>query len=135
MLASYSDKRFPSLIEQGIKIHTLREDVHNRWKPGMSIQHWMHNPRVVSKNPYQFCKGKYDKCLSTQRVVMFIAFGFFEVWIDRRQLLPHELLTLARNDGFDTVDQFAEWFFPEADDYTDVIVKRLKLIHWTDFKY
>jgi hypothetical protein len=67
MILTYSNPRFKDLILSGEKIHTIREDKTGRWKPGMSIQHWMGNPRNPSKNPHQFAKGE---CKAVQK-------GFF----------------------------------------------------------
>lgn len=64
MILTYSFDKFVPAILSGEKIHTIREDFYERWKPGMSIQHWRGNPRNVKSNPYQFavgeCKGVQD---------------------------------------------------------------------------
>lgn len=48
------------------------------------------------------------------------------VAIDGNILKEAEILQLAQNDGFDTVEEFFEYF---NEDFTG------KLIHWTDKKY
>lgn len=48
------------------------------------------------------------------------------VIIDEKPLMRGEIEQLSQNDGFDTVDEFFEYF---NEDFTG------KLIHWTDFKY
>lgn len=37
---------FEAKIKAGTKIHTIREDEHDRWKPGMAIHFWIGTPRV-----------------------------------------------------------------------------------------
>lgn len=140
MILSYSDTRFPTLIEKGVKIHTLRDDFHVRWKAGNTIQHWMHNPRVVIKNPFQFCKGKFNVCKSVQKVTLICMrfknpttyFGV-TVFVDNKQLTDDQCKLLVINDGFEDVSDFIDWFFPGL--VYDAEIRRLKLIHWTDKKY
>lgn len=50
MILTFSQERFEKGILEGIKTTTIRRDVKNRWKEGMKIHFWMHNPRNVSKN-------------------------------------------------------------------------------------
>jgi len=58
-----------------------------------------------------------------------------EIWIDdllkTSTNIAHAyaydyLKTLARNDGFESVDDFFKWFNADFQG---------KIIHWTDFKY
>jgi len=130
------------------KIHTMREDPYNRWKAGMSIQMAY---GVRTKNYEQFNKGitELEKCVSTQaiKIIWFYKneyiktdlplkqingphgeFNYYPaIWIDGRQLLTFgEIITLAHNDGFDSVIDFFKWF---NRDWSG------KIIHWTDFRY
>jgi hypothetical protein len=50
----------------------------------------------------------------------------FRVNIDGRWITDAELKILSVNDGFDSVDDFFEWF---NEDFAG------KIIHWTDLKY
>lgn len=129
MILTYSHDRFPVLIENKIKIHTIREDKYNRWKAGNSIQHWMHNPRNVSKNPYQFAKDVSDlnKCISVQKISIILTKAIDMIEIDGRELDPSEFDVLARHDGFDSFRQMKKWFKESIIDW--------KIIHWTNYKY
>jgi len=132
---------FPSIKITQRKIHTIREDVHNRWKPGMKI----HHAYGVRTKKYD-CFAESD-CVSVQSIEIYQVsiddvdassytkeyiknsnepFKIFEVYIDGRRLTGTEFETLAKNDGFDSVDDFFRWF--------DKPFKG-KIIHWTDYKY
>lgn len=138
MLLTYSKPQFQPLIESGVKIHTIREDSNNRWKPGRTIQHWMHNPRNVSKNPYPFAKNRDD--LNTVISIEYIsivggivhitAHPYYltsELKKQKGAVSPDVLDVLARNDGFENWRQMRVWF---RDD-----IELWKIIHWTDYKY
>ncbi len=129
------------------KLHTLRFDPFDRWKAGKTIQMAY---GVRTKNYQQFNKGipELEKCVSVQRVRLKWLYknkyiettlpiqkitgphGTFEyypaVWIDKKQLTDSEIETLARNDGFDSTEDFFKWF---KNDFAG------KIIHFTDFKY
>lgn len=131
-----SEKLYP-------KIHTIRKDVHNRWKPGTDI-HMVINNRT--ENRFQFAPT--IKCMNVQRIEIewrdygtlvgrqafvyinyTIAFGFFwektgEYYRSGTSALG--LKNLANNDGFDSVQDFFAYF---NTDFTG------KIIHWTDLKY
>ena len=133
MILSYSRDCFVSAIQSGTKIHTIREDFYQRWKPGMSIQHWRGNPRNVRSNPYPFGVGE---CKGVQEinVVCYLQeydekdFGL-SVVVDDRVLSPAEIETLAINDGL-SVAEFKQWFTPpERPVYTG------RIIHFTEKRY
>lgn len=111
------------------KIHTIREDKNNRFKPGTKLQ------LVIF--PYQ--KGKRLQfaptivCTSTQQIIIKYfyngkteQFDLPTVLIDCKEIKGKQLLALANNDGFDTVEDFFAYF---KTDFTG------KIIHWTNFKY
>lgn len=113
----------------GKKIHTIREDKNNRFKPGLNLH------LVVF--PYQ--KGKrlqftpIIKCISTQQIIIKYfyngkteQFDLPTVLIDGKEIKGKQLLALSNNDGFDTVEDFFAYF---KTDFTG------KIIHWTNFKY
>lgn len=133
MILSYSNTDFPALIDGGIKLHTFREDAGRRWKAGNSIQHWMYNPRHVKLKPYRFAKERDDLnvCKAVQDVLMIYEGGsVIHLWFDGKPYLQ-PIHTVAKNDGFGTVREFTNWFFP----FKQLGEKRLRLIHWTDLKY
>ena len=124
MILTYSKEQFKNKIQAGVKIHTLRIDKTDRWKEGMNIQMWMHNPRNISKHPYCF----NDKNICT---------GWQRIWIhpaSQTGLILHDNIwdyflnfdELAENDGFESVRQFWTWFNKE---------ESYKIIHWTDYRY
>ena len=134
MLLTYSLDRFEGQILSGEKIHTLREDPHKRWKPGMSIQHWRGNPRNTHAKvkPYCFLEGE---CKGVQEVRIHIAHTVpgYIVLIQNddgwEPLSYDDHYNIARNDGL-TIEEFREWFVPEDSPVWDGWI-----IHFTDFKY
>ena len=121
MILTFSKVDFVRKIIDGEKIHTIREDKHNRWYAGRVIQFWFGNPRNVKKNPYQF---KVGICMSTQKIEIKNKC----VYIDNRELklLSNKVELLSVQDGFDSAREYFEWF---NKDFKGVI------IHWTDYKY
>lgn len=127
---------FAQKIILGKKIHTIRIDKNNRWKPGMKIQH-AHGVRT--KYYIQFFKGE---CISVQpiQIDVFDKFKqgcfpitfknnvvkYYFVKVSYRILEPSEILQLSVNDGFDSVYSFFQWFKNGFQG---------KIIHFTDFKY
>lgn len=135
---------FEAKVKSGKKKHTIRDDVHNRWRPNMKI----HHAQGVRTKSYR-CFGE-GKCVSTQvieieemimmasencyiyreqvfineRMVEFIK--LFRVKVDGRLLTNAEMVLLARNDGFETAHDFFRWFNKPF---------KGKIIHWTSFKY
>ena len=129
------------------KIHTMREDIHNRWKPSMLIDFVINNrtkfrkvfaPRlpVISIQKIEIYRrddlptnmhvGEKITLLYTFPKIAGEYRKSFMVKIDDRWLSGGEIAELAENDGFDSVSEFFDWF---SDDWKG------KLIHWTDFKY
>lgn len=123
MLLTYSNNRFPPLIKADIKIHTIREDNHNRWKPGMEIHHWMHNPRNRSKSPYPFLPDTH-RLISKQEIGIEPTIKM--VRIEGRFLNDKEIDELAYNDGLDNRRVFFKWFTQSFSGY---------ILHWTNKKY
>lgn len=117
-------QQFEMPIKRGTKIHTIRQDKPNRWKPGMLI-HFAKGVRT--KNYINFQMGQ---CFSMQKIeIKYFQHGLGEnvtVSIDGRKLQQSEVETLARNDGFDSFVDFFNWFNQDFEG---------KIIHWTDFKY
>lgn len=128
MIISFSPQFVPKILD-GTKIHTLREDKANRWQAGRKMH--MYTGRYTAKDR-QFIKE--DTCKSTQYVNVqpdcnWIEIGYMsDEWgfmIDR-VLIGKELREFARNDGFDSLESFWQWF---------TATQTLKLIHWTDKRY
>lgn len=115
-------KRFVQPIFDGTKIHTLRCDPYNRWKPGVRI-HMATGTRTKHYN----CFKSDIFCVTTQEIIMRITKGRVHVLVDKRLLLYQECLAFIKNDGFQSTEDFIQ-FFGEGE-------LRMKLIHWTDFKY
>lgn len=107
------------------KLHSIREDKHDRWKPGMHI-HFVINNRT----PQRFQFAPVIKCISVQKIeIQYRDEDGFKlscptVHVDGVWLTDHT--QLAINDGFNSVEDFFAWF---NTDFTG------KIIHWTDLKY
>lgn len=118
-------ERFVIPIQVGAKIHTIREDKHDRWEAGKDI-HFATGVRTP--NYEQFHSGK---CISVQKIQIIYTKDMQPtdkplVFIDKRLQLPHQVELLANKDGFASARQFFKWF---SEDFTG------KIIHWTDYKY
>ncbi|WP_338814084.1 hypothetical protein V9L05_01420 [Bernardetia sp. Wsw4-3y2] len=106
------------------KLHTIRAG--SRWRAEMKI-HFGINPR--SKNYFQF--APVIPCVSVQEIEIRhkLIGAFIEkvyVFIDGIKIHEEKIKILARNDGFENVDDFFKFFHQ---DFTGQIV------HWTDRKY
>lgn len=118
------------------KLHTIREDKNNRWKPGAMIDFFINvrtklmlrfapRIRVVSTQTIEiFWYNRYKK---KDLVNIFIDdYLFAEVQFGKITKVKGDLHSLAQNDGFETVDDFLAYF------NNDTVGK---IIHWTDLKY
>ena len=109
------------------KIHTIRTDEKDRWKPGILIDFFIN---CRQKNMFRFAPRV--AVVSTQKLKLFFitdapyCYNAPAVYIDDKFITGETLLQLAQNDGFDTVEAFFEYF---NEDYVG------KIIHWTNFKY
>lgn len=107
MLMTFSVPKFKDRIWDEIKIHSIREDKHKRWKVGMKIHMWMHSPRNVSKNPFQFAEAEVLD-------VYPIKISKLHRTITVEGTLTQEIAAapeiIAKNDGFDSADEFFDWF-------------------------
>jgi len=113
------------------KLHTIRPDTTNRWHEGNKI-HFYINCR--QKNMFQF--APVLKVVSIQDV--FMTYGYndlIQISIDGTELFGFkEREQFAMNDGFDTWQDFFDYFYPvimsnPKKEFTG------KLIHWTDKRY
>lgn len=111
------------------KIHTIRQDKNDRWKPGVMLDFFI-NAR--QKNMFRFAPR--IPVISVQKVFMtylpHLGNGF-EVSIDGKYLYKKEIEQLAINDGFDNVEDFENYFISQMkdDEFSG------KIIHWTNLKY
>jgi len=103
------------------KRHTIRRDSKKRWKLGNLIHFY-----IDTRSPLQYLFAPVIDCISTQTIFITPNSEIFRVNIDGRWITDAELKILSVNDGFDSVDDFFEWF---NEDFTG------KIIHWTDLKY
>lgn len=113
------------------KLHTIRHDPHNRWKPGMKIHPVINNR---TKNRFQF--APVVKCVSVQKIeikywnkcgdypniIIDKHYGYHAYEKDGFEFMEQ----LALNDGFPSVEAFFQYFNADF---------KGKLIHWTDLKY
>lgn len=129
MILSFKEQ-FKDPILKGTKLHTIREDKTNRWKPGNKIEM---ATGVRTKNYNCF---KKSVCVSTQTIeikhgrIYDVNSGDFllgiRILIDGKELDSLKINGLAKNDGFVDIIHFANWF--NTDFYG-------KIIHWTHLKY
>lgn len=112
------------------KLHTIREDKADRWKSGRDI-HFVINNRT--KNRFQF--APIIQVTSIQKFEISYVDVFIDqkkftekytIKIDGRKLDWKEIEVLAKNDGFDSTDDFIQFFNKDF---------KGKIIHWTDLKY
>lgn len=122
MVIGFKEK-FKEPILKGAKIHTIREDAHNRWKQGRKIHM---ATGVRTKNYNQFYE---DVCKSIQGIEITRVSDYLNdtiVTVDGRKLNLSEIQQLAWNDGFENLIDFWMWFNADF---------KGKIIHWTDFRY
>ncbi|MFV8370848.1 hypothetical protein [Flavobacterium sp. LB2P74] len=124
------------------KIHTIREDKKERWKPGTKIDFFIN---CRQKDMFRF--APVLPVVSVQEIFMTRRGTFIEISIakidsyigeDDFQLNGLQIEQLALNDGFDEYNDFRIYFL-------EVIEKngkatgnywfKGKIIHWTDLKY
>lgn len=108
MLMTFSKSIYMERILSGVKIHTIRADPHKRWKAGMTAHMWMHSPRTVSKNPFQFAEAEvsYVVAIYISKENHSIKIGGDSIGSDDWEALEK----VAHNDGFDSAADFFEWF-------------------------
>lgn len=130
------------------KIHTFREDPHNRWKAGMKVQmvyrgagykiidHFNKDiPELDKIKSIQKIKIKYH-CSDSMECNPIITidgklYGDFAKFpnLDLKEAAQKgfkELRLLCGNDGFESVSQFKKWFKKDWEG---------KILHFTDFRY
>lgn len=132
MILSFK-KKFKPLILSGQKIHTLREDKQGRWKAGNKI-HMATGVRTKDYDCFmeddceavQKIEIKYLKVFRIYHIFVKIDGSIFYTDIGPSKNETSAMEQLAKNDGFDSIEDFFKWF---NTDFSGVI------IHWTDFLY
>lgn len=112
------------------KLHTIRRDEKGSYKPGKLI-----HPFINSRQPGMFQFAPAFPIVSTQKIdISYINRGYtMVILIDGEYFYDSELgrgkdemLQLALNDGFESIESFFNWF---SEDFTGVVV------HFTDLRY
>lgn len=115
------------------KKHSFR--IGDRWRPGIIIHfstgvrtpkyHCWHKAPVVSVQTTMIKLGYGPKA------PLLISIETNGVWTE---LYPYERLEYAVNDGFESLEEMASWFFPKGKDSKDKVLLG-QTIHWTDKQY
>ncbi len=108
------------------KKHTMRHG--KRWRAGMKLHLSI---GVRTKNYLQFNKNikGLEVCKSVQDIKIDYSetyLGEPKIYVDNRQLVHTEIVKLAINDGFESLEDFLKWFNTDFEG---------QIIHWTDLKY
>lgn len=127
MLLGFKNQ-FVNPILEGEKIHTIRDDVHDRWQQGKTI-HMCTGLRTKDLNIFNI-----KPCISVQKIVIDtyhegICILNYKHIIRHDWLQPTEIEILIRHDGFKRLSDFWEWF------RSDSKMTTKKLIHWTHLTY
>jgi hypothetical protein len=117
---------YTGIFQKPQKIHTIRLDKSDRWKPGYLI-HFIIFPRT--KKQFQF--APLMPVVSVQKIWITNSNGNRSIKVTdgnmgARVLGPESEKQLSRNDGFDSVEDFYSYF---KEDFEG------KIIHWTHYRY
>lgn len=120
MILSFKPQ-FVDPILEGTKIHTLREDRHNRWGIGVFI-HFATGVRTKNYNCFMegHCTG-IDVVKIRIKQPYTIDMRNYIITINGKQLTPSAMERLASNDGL-SMPAFMRWFDKDFDG---------KIIYWT----
>ena len=124
------------------KIHTIREDKKNRWKPGILIDFFINCRQkdmfrfapqisVVSVQEVFMTRRGHDLEITISKVDSYIGGDDFYLYHDAKK-------QLALNDGFDSLIDFNLYFLERIDEnykQTGNSWFKGKIIHWTDERY
>lgn len=113
--------QFKPKIQSGSKIHSIRIDKNNRWKPGRKI----HFATGVRTKNYECFKE--DECKSIQQVELNFWNSSPTILIEGKRISYELCEQLAKNDGFEDLSELMRFF--------GIKNIKAKIIHWTDFKY
>lgn len=109
------------------KIHTFREDPHNRWKIGMKVQMVYRGAGYKILDHFNKNIPELDQIESIQTIIIIPHKETVpEICVDGKWLTLIECEQCIKNDGFDNSNQFIKWFKKPFDG---------KILHFTDFRY
>jgi hypothetical protein len=120
----------PVFMKAKPKIHTIRDDKHDRWKPSKLIHFEQWTDKAYKSKCYHF--APLAPCVGVQKIRIELIGSHkhkdlgASVFIDDIFQYMDQIEKLAQNDGFKSVDDFFKWF---NKDYSG------KIIHWTDLIY
>lgn len=118
------------------KLHTIRLDYKNRWKPGNKI-----HPVIFNRSSKQQQFIFTLTCIETQKLDIWVKAEHLNThiacWVNNHPLTMQRIRQLAINDGFDSVQDFANYFAVQLYNSTGRTfgTTQYKLIYWTDLKY
>lgn len=122
-----------TLIENKVKpkLHTIREDKNDRWKAGTKIDFF-----INCRQPTMFRFAPVLPVVHVQELLMtYYHSDIIQISVDGRELFSYiERAEFAINDGFDSWQDFFNYFYPKIKASPQGVYKP-KLIHWTDLKY
>lgn len=130
-----ADYNFVAKDKLPAKLHTIREDKKERWKPGTKIDFFIN---CRQKNMFRFAPVLPVLSVQKVHIMWFNTFGtnvarvfiddesFACVKFEKEMIVTGKILEFAKNDGFDSIEDFFAYF---NEDFTG------KIIHWTDLKY
>lgn len=105
------------------KYHTIRTDAKDQWKADSDIHMVIGNR---TKERYQFAPVTKVKRIDEVRITFDTG---FDVQVNGNEWMDaDEIERFAANDGFESVEDMAEWFFPNE----KVLEVTGKIIHWTE---
>lgn len=121
-------------VEVFPKKHSIRQDYKNRWKVGNKIHFFINNrmPNMFRFAPVMEVKGiQRIEIVKVAPVLTLYTYKVpskkvYQIIVDGKCLDNIEMKRLALFDGFDSLDDFFEWF---KEGFTG------KIIHWTNYKY
>ena len=117
------DLRFvPQIRDTGRKIHTIRRDEENRLMPGVKIALSCDGLHLVFDEKVITAVQHIEIHIQILQYVKYI-----QVFVDGRKLEYREIVELAKNDGFNDVNDFISFF--------GLGMYEGKIIHWTDKRY
>lgn len=117
MILGFNENFVPAIVA-GAKVHTIREG--QRWRIG-EMAHFC--GRAGQPDQYEFWPPL--PIVAIQAIELTTS----ELRIDGRLLPPHELLILARADGFSSAAELLAFFADKP------LPFRGQLLHWTELRY
>lgn len=124
----FKEKILACLSKNGYtpKLHTIRKS--KRFMPGTKL-HMAYGVRTKFYEQFNYDIPELEKCESTQDIKIEWKDDWVEIFIDGKIINAENCFKvhlLAQNDGFDSINDFLEYFNENFEG---------QIIHWTDFKY